>query len=139
MHLCMMRATHVPNEFLDVSGVIVKVKWSFGERNLARIFPIGNRHIVMRQHGAHGIAKQSGKMSRQWRENQHPGFVQRRTRFFEMKQLTKWFVKQHFFDHFDGAAINFNVRDLECGTRIPLAKSEHQLKAGGHFVGLWGV
>ena len=78
-------------------------------------------------------------MSRQRREDQHFRLVQRCTRFLEMKQLAKRFVEHYFLDNFNRAAINFNMRNLECGTRIALTEPQHQFKAGGQFVSLWRI
>ena len=66
---------HVPNKFLNISNVIVEMKWAVLERHFARIFPIGNRHIVIGQHGAYGIAQQRRIMTRQWCKNQNPRFI----------------------------------------------------------------
>jgi hypothetical protein len=49
--------------FDDVVDVIVQIEPAFRDRHHARVLPIGDEHLVFRQHGFHGSAQQRGVMA----------------------------------------------------------------------------
>ena len=61
------------NEFSDVVDVIVEMKFALRHRDQTRVFPVGDVDLVVRQHGPHGVAQQSGVVAREGRHDQHNG------------------------------------------------------------------
>ena len=55
----------------QVLDIFVEAEAAILRRNVARIVPIRNVHIMLRQHGAHGVAQQRREMPGQGSDQQH--------------------------------------------------------------------
>ena len=55
----------------DGVDVVIKAEIAGGGRYVAGVRPIGNIHVVIRQHRLHRAPQQGGVVAGHWRHNQH--------------------------------------------------------------------
>ena len=61
----------------DVGDVVVEPEPPGGERHVARIVPVGQVHVVIREHGADGGAQERREVARHGRDQEHARLVAR--------------------------------------------------------------
>ena len=65
----------VANEFLHIVDIVVKMKFSVGQRHVACVFPVGDIDLMVFQHGFDRVTQQGGVVTRQGRYDQHGGLA----------------------------------------------------------------
>ena len=68
---------HVLEDLDDVVDVVVEVEAALGQRHHARIAPVGDVHLGMRQHRLHRAAQERGVVARHGRDDQELGVISR--------------------------------------------------------------
>ena len=63
------------NELLHIVDVVVEVEFTIFQGHQTRIFPIGDVHLVVTEHGFDGVTQQSRVMAGQGRDDQHGGLI----------------------------------------------------------------
>jgi hypothetical protein len=139
---------HVGPEQLDelghVGNVVVEVERPMRQRHQPGIDPVGDVHVVVGQHGAHGVAQQGRVVARQRRHDQHPGVlaVRRQPRgqhALEVQQLAEWLVQDHFLDHRHLARADGGGAQAEGRLVVFLAEPVQQVVAGSQTARERGV
>ena len=132
-------ALQVANELLHIVHIVIQVEFTFGQRNRAGVFPVGDIYLVAAEHALHGVAQQGGVVAGQRGNNQHHGLAEhglqcigviRKT--LEAAQFAKRLVHFHSLADGDIHAVDFHSMQLELGLFIVLAQSIHQIEARRH-------
>jgi hypothetical protein len=104
----MCRRPHHFEEADQVIDVIVEAELSLRLRNVACVVPVGDEHVVLWQHRAHGRAQQRREMPGERRNDQHL-----RLRLvdvlLEMQQRAEWRLVGCLFLHLDVAIADTDV------------------------------
>ncbi|MNV28879.1 hypothetical protein D3C71_1200840 [compost metagenome] len=132
-------ALQVADELLHVIHVVVEVELTLGQGDQPGILPVGDVDLVVLEHGAHGVAQQSGVVPRQGRHDQHHrlglelgqgGGVVRET--LEAAQFAERLVHLDAFVHRYTDAVHIHRMDLESGLFVVLAQAIQQFVARRH-------
>ena len=135
-------ALQMANELLHVVHVVIKMEHALVHGNHARVFPVGDVHLVVRQHAAHGVAQQRCIVARQRRDDQHRGLREhglQRIGFvgeaLETTQLAERLVD--FNALHDGHANAFDIHrgDAELRFLVVFPQPVEQLEAGRDALG----
>ena len=132
----------VPNEFLHIVDIVVKMKLALSQRNQARVFPVGDVDLVVLEHGLDGVAQQRRVMTRQRRYHQHRGLpfqaIECRriiAETLEAAQFAKRLVDFHAFMDRHSDAVHIDRANAEFRLFIVAAQPVHQVETGGHALG----
>ena len=127
------------NELLHVVDVVVQVKGAFAQRHNAGIFPVGDKDLVVFEHGFDGIAQERGVVagercndqdSRLRLELVQRGGIVRVT--LEAQQLAKRLVDLHPFVYGYFHIFHIHGADAKFWFLVVLAQAVHERVAGRH-------
>ncbi len=120
----------------DIIDIIVEAELSGRQRNVARIFPVGDVHIMVAQERPHSTAQQGREMARHWRDQQYAGLLRFHVILRKVKQVAEGEIEQHFLSHCNKgiAATDFvySVRRALMGEARALEHIHEREHAAGH-------
>ena len=136
------------DELAHVVDVVVDMELALFQRHHARVDPVGDVHVVVRQHGAHRVAQQRGKVPRQRRHQQHLGLRgDARQRglglatllasrlfaghAFEPQQVAERLLDDDAFFDAHGLAVDDGAGQPERRLLVALRQAMKQFRAGG--------
>ena len=122
------------DELLAVVDVVVQVKRSMAQRDITRVYPIGDVHVEVLQHRADGVTQQRGKVARQRSEDKHLASGSAHL-LAKMDQAAKGLFEhrfdgdRHFASIYDGVV--YTPLGLVVGTHEPARAIRCWLRRGG--------
>ena len=131
------------NELDDVIDEVVEIEASHGERDVARVVPVGDVRLMVGQHRLDGAAQQRRVVPRHRRHDQHLGVValagERGLVALEMEEAPERRRRDHLLAHADLDAADAGRLQAELGLAVAARDVLEQLARRGEVAAIRGV
>ena len=125
------------DELAHVVDIVVEVERAGAHRHHAGVDPVGDVHVVVRQHRAHRVAQQSRVVPRKRRHHKDLAVVLAACRALEMDQPAEGLVQRDLFFNRHFPAIDGRRVEAPLGLFVAVGHPQEQVAARGDFLGEW--